>query len=145
MRRKQSKIATRLIFSLRECSSYLPLPLEEEEEEEEGGKTIRWPRNELGATTWVVDTVGWQEEERDDQETFQVRKKHFSHKNIIFKKLIFSKDILRYLREEEFTHLSGILWCVIPNVRRDAALQRQARFIHRMARWDGGGGGRSVW
>ncbi len=73
------------------------------------------------------------------------KKKHFFHKYIIFKKLMISKDILRYLREEEFTHLSGILWCVIPNVRRDAALQRQARFIHRMARWDGGGGGRSIW
>ncbi len=61
---------------------------------------------------WVVDTVGWQDVLEEDEVLFQ--------------------DLLRYLREEGFGKVEAVLWCVIPNVRRDAALTKQAGMIHQV-------------
>ncbi len=43
------------------------------------------------------------------------------------------QDILRYLREGGFTHVSAVVWNVIPNVRRDAALSKHASLIDQIA------------
>ena len=61
------------------------------------------------APVWV-DTVGWDDAECDDEETF--------------------KDILRFINEHDITRVAAIVWNVVPNVRRDALLRKQARLIN---------------
>jgi len=57
-----------------------------------------------------VDTVGWDDAECDDEETF--------------------KDILRYINQYDITRVAAIIWNVVPNVRRDALLKKQAQLIN---------------
>jgi len=57
-----------------------------------------------------VDTVGWDDAECEDEETF--------------------KDILRFIDKYEITKVSAIIWNIVPNVRRDALLAGQARLIN---------------
>ena len=61
------------------------------------------------APVWV-DTVGWDDAECDDEETF--------------------KDILRFINDHDITRVAAIIWNVVPNVRRDALLSKQARLIN---------------
>ena len=39
------------------------------------------------------------------------------------------KDILRFIGEQQLLKVKAILWCILPNVRRDALLTKQARLI----------------
>jgi len=57
-----------------------------------------------------VDTVGWDDAECEDEETF--------------------KDILRFINKYDITKVSAIIWNIVPNVRRDALLMDQARMIN---------------
>jgi len=57
-----------------------------------------------------VDTVGWDDAECEDEETF--------------------KDILRFINKYEITKVAAIIWNIVPNVRRDALLVGQARLIN---------------
>lgn len=61
------------------------------------------------APVWV-DTVGWDDAECEDEETF--------------------KDILRFISDYEVTRVAAIIWNIIPNVRRDALLRKQAEMIN---------------
>ena len=54
-----------------------------------------------------IDTVGWEDATFDDGDTF--------------------RDIVGFLKSNGVTHIKAIIWCVIPNVRRDAALARQVK------------------
>ncbi len=40
--------------------------------------------------------------------------------------------MLRFLRDENFSHVAAVVWNVIPNVRRDAPFSRHACFIDRL-------------
>ena len=57
-----------------------------------------------------VDTVGWDDANCDDEDTF--------------------KDILRFISQHEITRVAAIVWNIVPNVRRDALLTKQARLIN---------------
>ena len=61
------------------------------------------------APVWV-DTVGWDDAECDDDDTF--------------------KDILRFINQYDITRVAAIIWNVAPNVRRDALLRKQANLIN---------------
>ena len=56
-----------------------------------------------------IDCVGWDDTEVDDDETF--------------------REILRFICSNYLTSIKAILWHVLPNVRRDALLTRQARYL----------------
>ena len=64
---------------------------------------------EDSAPVWV-DTVGWDDAECDDEETF--------------------KDILRFIDQYDITRVAAIIWNIVPNVRRDALLRKQAHLIN---------------
>eukprot|EP00090_Calanus_glacialis_P001173 TRINITY_DN10814_c0_g1_i2.p1 TRINITY_DN10814_c0_g1~~TRINITY_DN10814_c0_g1_i2.p1 ORF type:complete len:420 (-),score=100.19 TRINITY_DN10814_c0_g1_i2:746-2005(-) len=80
-----------------------------------------WPDINHGETenpVWV-DTVGWEDRHSDDIDTFQ--------------------ETLRFLSNKSLTRVSAIVWCVQPNIRQDATMQRQAQFIDQFAHktiWD---------
>lgn len=57
-----------------------------------------------------VDTVGWDDAECEDDETF--------------------KDILRFIDKYNITKVKAVIWNISPNVRRDALLTGQARLIN---------------
>jgi len=57
-----------------------------------------------------VDTVGWDDAECEDDQTF--------------------KDILMFINKYDITKVSAIVWNIVPNVRRDALLMNQARLIN---------------
>jgi len=57
-----------------------------------------------------VDTVGWDDAECEDDETF--------------------KDILRFIDKFNITKVKCVIWNISPNVRRDALLTGQARLIN---------------
>jgi len=57
-----------------------------------------------------VDTVGWDDVECEDDDTF--------------------KDILRFINKYDITKVSAIIWNIVPNVRRDALLMGQAHLIN---------------
>lgn len=57
-----------------------------------------------------VDTVGWDDAECEDDDTF--------------------KDILRFIDQYNITRVKAVIWNVVPNVRRDALLTGQARLIN---------------
>ena len=64
-----------------------------------------------------VDTVGWDDEQQDDTETFQT--------------------ILRFLNRHNLTRLKAILWTVHPGtIRQDATLNKQAKLINLFAEKD---------
>jgi len=44
--------------------------------------------------------------------------------------LSFVQDTLSYLNNNDLLKISAIIWCVSPNIRQDATLQRQAEFIN---------------
>ena len=39
------------------------------------------------------------------------------------------KDILRFIGHEHLMRVKAIVWCILPNVRKDALLTKQARLI----------------
>jgi hypothetical protein len=39
------------------------------------------------------------------------------------------KEILRFIGEQQLLRVKAILWCILPNVRKDALLLKQARLI----------------
>ena len=49
--------------------------------------------------------MGWEDADFDDGDTF--------------------RSIMGFIRENGFTHIKAVVWCVIPNVRKDAAIVRQ--------------------
>ena len=57
-----------------------------------------------------VDTVGWDDAEMEDEETF--------------------KDILRFISKHDITRVGCIIWNVLPNIRKDALLKKQAALIN---------------
>jgi len=57
-----------------------------------------------------VDTVGWDDAECEDDQTF--------------------KDILKFINKYDITKVCAIIWNIVPNVRRDALLMNQARLIN---------------
>ena len=64
-----------------------------------------------------MDTVGWDDEQQDDTETFQT--------------------ILRFLNRHNLTRLKAILWTVHPGtIRQDATLNKQAKLINLFAEKD---------
>ena len=67
------------------------------------------PQDQLA---WI-DTVGWDDAEFEDDETF--------------------KSILRYIDDNYLTRVKAIIWNVHPNVRRDALLCNQAKLIDKFA------------
>ena len=50
---------------------------------------------DLGAAAWL-DTVGWEDLEKDDNSTF--------------------REILRYVQENEIEKVLAVVWCVSPQV-----------------------------
>jgi len=58
-----------------------------------------------------VDTVGWDDAECEDDQTF--------------------KDILIFINKYEITKVSAIIWNIVPNVRRDGLLMGQAHLINK--------------
>ena len=51
----------------------------------------------------------------------------------------FVQETLRFLSNKSLTRVSAIVWCVQPNIRQDATMQRQAQFIDQFAHktiWD---------
>ena len=64
---------------------------------------------EMGGQVWV-DTMGWDDAEVEDEETF--------------------KDILRFINKHDITRVSCIIWNILPNVRKDALLRKQAEMIN---------------
>jgi len=67
---------------------------------------------------FFVDTVGFEDPDVDDAETF--------------------KDILRFIDNNNIANLRAVIWTVMPNVRQDALLNRQAALIDKF-------GEREVW
>ena len=55
-----------------------------------------------------VDTMGWDEENLKDENSF--------------------KCILRFLKDEDL-RVKAVLWMTLPNIRQDALLLKQARMI----------------
>ena len=68
---------------------------------------IRTP--EPGGDVWV-DTMGWDDAEVEDEETF--------------------KDILRFINKHDITRVRCIIWNILPNIRKDALLKKQAELIN---------------
>ena len=60
-----------------------------------------------------VDTMGWDDDTLKDESAF--------------------KCILSFLREEDL-RVKAVLWMILPNIRRDALLLKQARMIDRLGR-----------
>ena len=56
-----------------------------------------------------VDTVGWDDADLQDDTTF--------------------KDILRFIESNQLLRVKAIIWNILPNVRKDALLTKQARLI----------------
>ena len=51
----------------------------------------------------------------------------------------FVQETLRFLSNKSLTKVSAIVWCVQPNIRQDATMQRQAQFIDQFSNktiWD---------
>ena len=51
----------------------------------------------------------------------------------------FVQQTLRFLSNKSLTRVSAIVWCVQPNIRQDANMQREAQFIDQFAHktiWD---------
>lgn len=68
-----------------------------------------------GAAAWL-DTVGWEDRKKDDSDTF--------------------REILSYIHQRKMAEVLAVIWCVTPQVRTDASLRRQAKFINRMKEGD---------
>ncbi|XP_023333830.1 uncharacterized protein LOC111705491 isoform X2 [Eurytemora carolleeae] len=68
-----------------------------------------------GASAWL-DTVGWEDKQKDDTETF--------------------REILLYIHENNIASVLAVIWCVTPQVRTDASLRRQAEFINKLKEMD---------
>ena len=64
--------------------------------------------DDIHSPVWV-DTVGWDDAECEDEDNF--------------------KEVLRFIAKNDITRVQAIVWNVIPNVRRDALLSKQASLI----------------
>ena len=62
--------------------------------------------------SWI-DTVGWDDAEFEDDETF--------------------KNILRFIDDNYLTRIKAVIWNVQPNHRKDALLTSQAKLIDKFA------------
>ena len=60
---------------------------------------------------FFVDTVGWEDANVDDEDTF--------------------KDILKFIDANNIINIRAVIWTVSPNVRQDALLNRQAALINK--------------
>lgn len=68
-----------------------------------------------------IDTVGWEDRFQDDEASFQ--------------------EVLSFLKDQgTIDSIAGVIWNVIPNVRRDAVLSRQAKLIDLL-----GGSSGAIW
>ena len=63
-----------------------------------------------------LDTVGWEDLDKDDEETF--------------------REILLHVQREKIEAVQAVVWCVTPQVRTDASLRRQAEFINKLKETD---------
>ena len=56
-----------------------------------------------------VDTVGWDDADLEDDSTF--------------------KNILKFINDSKLLRVKAIIWSILPNVRKDALLMKQAKMI----------------
>ncbi|CAB4065683.1 unnamed protein product [Lepeophtheirus salmonis] len=77
--------------------------------ERETKKCAKYHRlGEHNGSIWV-DTVGWDDIDCEDADSF--------------------KEVLRFIDKNDIMNVKAILWNVIPNIRRDALLSKQAAII----------------
>lgn len=62
---------------------------------------------------YFIDTVGWDDADADDEDTFRY--------------------ILGFLDANNVLRIKAVIWFVLPNIRRDALLVKQAALINRLA------------